>query len=153
MLSIGSTSIDYTGRDSENAIRNLTRRQIIKFKWDKSLVIKLLTIGLLLLVAPFVVPFTIELILMADILGLEALILFLIYQSRHAFVALRARLLALREHVTATILLLAGLYIFQPKIIFSHTAGSSLILIFACSAVLAATLWLPAFYLSAGGFS
>lgn len=73
-------------------------------------------------------------------MGLEALLLFLIYQSRHLLVALGTRLAEWRTHVATVTLLLASAYIFQPKVFFGRAVGSSLILLFACSVELAPAL-------------
>ncbi|PCI79348.1 MAG: hypothetical protein COB20_05010 [SAR86 cluster bacterium] len=124
----------------------------MKFKFEKPVLIKLLIIGALLIIAPYAVPFSIEFVLMADLMGLEALVLFLIYQSRHAITALVEKLVEWRTHTVTVIILLASAYIFQPKVFLSHVAGSSIILLFACSFALAFALWVPAIYLSSGGF-
>lgn len=125
----------------------------MKFEFDRSLLIRLGLIGLLLFLAPWIVPFTFELILVADFLGLEALFLFLIYQLRHILSAAAVRLRDIQEHFVATFLLLASGYVFQPKICLAHATGSSLLLVFTCSAVMALALWVPAVYLSLGGFT
>lgn len=125
----------------------------MKLKLDKPLLIKLLIIGVLLIVAPFVLPFTLELVLMADMLGLEALLLFLLIQSRSALNALQGRVRLIGANVLQTAVLLADVYMFQPKPFISHATGSSLLLIFSCSSLLAVVLWLPAVYLSIGGFT
>jgi hypothetical protein len=125
----------------------------VKFKIEKSVLIKLLIIGALIIIAPYAVPFSIEFVLMADIMGLEALILFLLYQARHVIAVLITRLAEWRSHVAMTILLLASAYIFQRKVLISHAAASSLILLFACSVTMALALWVPAIYLSGGAFA
>lgn len=125
----------------------------MNFRFNKTLLLKLAIILLLFSLAPYAVPFSIEFILMADVLGLEALILFLMFQSRLVLNALRARLIVWFEHMTATVLLLAGLYIFQPGVLISHVAGSSMILFLACSILMALALWIPALYLSSSGYS
>lgn len=121
-------------------------------KLERSIIIKLAVIATLLIIAPYIVPFVFELVLLADFMGLEALVLFLIYQSRHALMALTRKWAEFAESVGATIVLLGGLYVMQPKVLASHVAGSSFILFFACSLVLALALWIPAIYLSTGGF-
>lgn len=125
----------------------------MNFKPDKTLLLKLAIILLLFVLAPYAVPFSIELILMADILGLEALFLFLLFQARALLIAGRARFAVWLEHATATVLLLASLYIFQPEVLISHLAGSTMILLLACSMLMAVALWMPALYLSSGGLS
>ena len=112
------------------------------------MIIKLLVIGSILIIAPYVLPLSIELVLMADIMGLEALILFLAYQSKHAILMLLVRFSEWRSHLAATLLLLASVYMFQPNIFLSHFAGSGVILLFACSLALALALWVPAIWFS-----
>ena len=124
----------------------------MKFKLEKSVVIKLLLICAVFFIAPQAVPLSLEFVLMVDIMGLEALALLLIFHSRHAVMALFARLIEWRSRFAATMLLLASAYIFQPKVFLSHATGSSLILLFACSLTMALALWIPALYLSSGGF-
>ncbi|MEQ8312517.1 MAG: hypothetical protein RL839_12905 [Gammaproteobacteria bacterium] len=125
----------------------------MKFKIEKQVFMKLLIIGALIIIAPYAVPFSIEFVLMADIMGLEALILFLIYQSRHAVTVLVTRLAEWQSHVASTVLLLASAYIFQPRVFIGHAAGSSLVLLIACSVAMALALWIPAIYLSSTGFA
>ena len=50
----------------------------MKFEFKKSTLIKLGLIFILIAVAPFLVPFTLEFIIVADLMGLEALIVFLL---------------------------------------------------------------------------
>lgn len=123
----------------------------MKLKLEKSVLIKLLVITAILFIAPFALPFTIEFVLMVDILGLEALLLFLLLQSKNVLHAIRARFSIWMDQAAATLALLAGLYLFQPRVLISHTAGSSLILLLACSLTIALALWLPAIYFSSGG--
>ncbi len=124
----------------------------VKLKIEKSVLIKLLLIGAVFFIAPQAIPFALEFVLMVDIIGLEALVLLLIYQSRHLIAALMIRLAEWRAVVSATILLLASAYIFQPRIFLSHAAGSSLLLFFACSLAMALAIWIPAIYFSGSGF-
>jgi len=90
---------------------------------------------------------------MADIMGLEALVLLLIYQSRHSIHLLLGRFAEWRKPIAATIVLLANAYVFQPRVFLSHAAGSSLIFVFACSVLMALALWVPAIYFSTGFFT
>jgi hypothetical protein len=100
------------------------------------------------MVAPFAVPMSIELVLMADIMGLEALILFLIFQSKHLATPLVAKLHAWKDHLGATIVLLMGLYFMQPDIFLVHALGSAMLVILTCSVAFSIAIWLPSFYLS-----
>lgn len=121
-------------------------------KLEKSVLIKLLIIVAVFFIAPHAVPLSMEFVLMADIMGLEAFLLFLLYQFRHVFAALVAKFTAWQNHIAATTLFLASVYAFQPRIFFSHVVGSSFILLLACSMTMAFALWIPAIYLSSSGF-
>ncbi len=120
----------------------------MKFKIDKSVLIKLTIILAVFLIAPFAVPFSIEFVLMADILGLEALILFLVFQSKQMTTLFLAKLYSWKVHIAATLLLLLGMYMMQPDIFLAHALGSITLLILTCSIIFAMAIWLPSFYLS-----
>ncbi|MDP6534982.1 MAG: hypothetical protein QGG02_01340 [Gammaproteobacteria bacterium] len=125
----------------------------MKFRISGSTLIKIGILLALLLLVPYVVPFAFEFLLMADFFGLEALLLFLIYQLKNVKTASLAHLSELKNHILATFYLLAGTYVFQPKVCISHAAGSSVLVVFTCSVAFALALWLPAIYLSAGVLS
>ena len=123
----------------------------MKIRLNRAFWIKLILILGALSFMPFVAPLAIELVLLADILGLEALLLFLIYQARQGLSALLATLVAWRLHIACTVLLLGSLYFLEPQIALVHLSGSLLILAFgvSCLAVASATLlWLPPLLLS-----
>ena len=120
----------------------------MKFRLSKAALIKLAIICAVFMVAPFAVPMSVEFVLMADIMGLEALILFLIFQSKHLATPLVAKLSAWRNHLGATLALLMGLYFMQPDIFLVHALGSAIIVILTCSVVFAIAIWLPSFYFS-----
>jgi hypothetical protein len=120
----------------------------VKFKFDRSVLVKLAIILVIFLIAPYAVPFSIEFVLMADILGLEALILFLFFQSKHLVAPLLARLHTWKNHLAATLLLLLGLYMMQPDILLAHALGSAFLLMLTCSVAFALAIWLPSFLLS-----
>ena len=119
---------------------------------QKSTLIKVAIIAVVLIIAPFAVPFALEFVLMVDLLGLEALILFMLLQSRQLLNSLLNRPAIWADGALATITLLASLYVFQPKVIFPHAVGSSVVLLFACSLSIALALWLPPLLLSHSGF-
>lgn len=120
----------------------------MKLKCEKSVVIKLAILSILIIAAPFIVPFVVEFLVMADLMGLEALILFLIYHARHAIAETLYRLRMATTHIAVTVLMLAPIYVMQPKVFLSHGIASSIIMVFACSALLALAIWLPPLYLS-----
>lgn len=104
------------------------------------------------LVAPFAAPMLLEMVLLVDILGLEALILYMFYQARHQFTFLQQFLQSRARNwlltLTAMLLVLSNLYMLQPDVAIAHLFGSFLLLAFAGSAALAITLWLPPLLLS-----
>lgn len=123
----------------------------MKLKFEKSVMIKLAILSILIIAAPFIVPFVVEFLVMADLMGLEALILFLIYHARHAIAETLYRLRTATAHIATTVLMLAPIYVMQPKVFLSHGIASSIIIVFACSALLALAIWLPPLYLSLYG--
>ncbi|MDX1490743.1 MAG: hypothetical protein R3332_05615 [Pseudohongiellaceae bacterium] len=120
----------------------------MRFKLEKPVIIKLLIIGLLFLAAPYLVPMAAEFVIMADIMGLEALVLFLVYQARHALAAAKYRVSLATSNITLTIAALAQAYAFQPKVFLSHSLGSALIITLGLSLLLVFALWLPPLYFS-----
>lgn len=121
----------------------------MKFEFKKSTLIKLGLILVLIVVAPFLVPFTIEFIIIADLMGLEALIVFLLAYGKSILGSIRMRLSDIRRNVGQTVLLIAELYMFRPKVYLGHATASSLVLVFASSVMLACIVWLPVMVVSA----
>ena len=97
----------------------------MKFEVKRSVAIKIAFFGAIILLAPSLVPFLAEFIIMADIMGLEALILFLLYQGRHALAEAQYRLSLATRDIAITLAALAQCYIFQPKVFISHSIGSA----------------------------
>ncbi|MDO9475124.1 MAG: hypothetical protein Q7L07_00335 [Pseudohongiella sp.] len=122
----------------------------MKIEFKKSTLIKLGLILVLIVVAPFIVPFTLEFIIVADLMGLEALIVFLLAYGKSIIGSIYMRLSEMRSNVGQTVLLIAELYMFKPKIYLGHATVSSLVLVFASSIMLACIVWLPVMYMSAG---
>jgi hypothetical protein len=75
----------------------------MKIKLKKSVVIKLTIILMLVIAAPFLVPFVAEFLAFTDLMELEALILFLAYQSRHALAETTHRFRVSTVHLTKTL--------------------------------------------------
>ena len=121
----------------------------MKLNFRKSTLIKFGLILALLVVAPFVVPFTLEFILMADLMGLEALIVFLLASGKSMWTTLRNRIDMHLLHITETVALLSEVFIFKPKIFVGHATVSSLFFICASSVLLACAVWMPVILASA----
>ena len=120
----------------------------MKIKLNQPIFIKIVLFAAVLLVAPFIAPLALEIILMADLMGLEALILYFIYNARYAFIEFVSKLSKFKATILGVTIVIAGLYMFQPEIFISHAVGSGMILILVSSVLLALTLWVPAFYFS-----
>lgn len=121
----------------------------MKLNFRKSTLIKLSLILAMLAIAPFLVPFTLEFIIVADLMGLEALIVFLFVYARSIVNLLRFKLQAFAKHVSNTVRLLAELYMFKPNIYLGHVTASSLVIVCASSVMLACIVWLPVMLASA----
>jgi hypothetical protein len=96
----------------------------VKFEYKKSTLIKLGLILVLIAVAPFLVPFTLEFIIVADLMGLEALIVFLLAYGKSIISSIHMRLLDIRRNVGQTVLLIAELSMFKPKDYLGHATVS-----------------------------
>lgn len=123
----------------------------MKIRLNRAFWIKLTLILGALSFMPFVAPLALELVLLTDILGLEALLLSLIYQARHGLSALLTTLVKWRLHLACTVLLLGSLYFLEPQVALVHLSASILTLAFgfSCLTVASATLlWLPPLLLS-----
>lgn len=121
----------------------------MKFEFRKSTLIKFALILVILALAPFALPFTLEFIIVADLMGLEALIVFLLSYAKSTLGSLRARTDEACRNVTRTLGLVAELYIFKPKVYIGHATVSSVVIICASSVLLACTVWLPVMLASA----
>lgn len=120
----------------------------MKFDFDRNTKIKILLIVALVIAAPYFAPFAIDFIILADFMGLEALLVFLFAYARPAVVAIQSRFSEFKRNTTATILLLADLYIFKPRVYATHATASAVLAVFACSIFFACIVWLPAMTLS-----
>ncbi|MBL4574310.1 MAG: hypothetical protein JKY86_14750 [Gammaproteobacteria bacterium] len=94
-------------------------------KLDRTLLKKILYIMIILAIAPF----ALEVVLLADIAGAEFAILFAIYYLKSTAYIAFERWLEFKRRVVAACTLLAGLYFFRPRVLASHLAASSLLLL------------------------
>jgi undecaprenyl pyrophosphate phosphatase UppP len=120
----------------------------MKLKFDRSARIKILLIVAVVLMAPWFAPFAIDFIILADFMGLEALLVFLFASSRSGMTVLRGHLAELKSSVAATFSLVVALPLFTPRVYVTHATASTLLAVFACSVVLACAVWVPAMMMS-----
>lgn len=121
----------------------------MNMKFKKTTLIKVLLVVALVVTAPYLVPFTLDFIIVADLMGFEALLVFLFVYAKSLMAPLRLHLSALREHLGQTALLVARLYMFRPRVYLGHAAASSAMVLIASSVLLACALWLPVMLMSA----
>lgn len=115
-------------------------------KLDRPLLKKIAFVIIILAVAPF----ALEVVLLADVAGAEFAVLFLIYYLKTDTYALIERQLEFKRSVLAVCSLIAELCCFRPRIMASHLAACSLLLLVTSSLLLSGRLWLPPLYLSSG---
>lgn len=120
----------------------------MKFDFDWNAKIKILLIVAVIIAAPYFAPFAIDFIILADFMGLEALLVFLFACSRTTFVAIQSQFLELKSSISATASLVAKLQIFKPRIYLTHASASAVLAVFACSIFLACMVWLPVMVMS-----
>ncbi len=75
--------------------------------------------------APYFVPFALEFVLIADLMGLEATIVFLALSGKHWWRVLTLRRSSLSQHVAETAALVAELYLFRPRVYLPHATVSA----------------------------
>lgn len=120
----------------------------MKFDFDRNAKIKILLIVVVIIAAPYFAPFAIDFIILADFMGLEALLVFLLGYSRSSFSVVQGRISDLKSSISATALLVAQLHICKPRIYVSHAGASAVLAVFACSIFLACLVWLPVMVMS-----
>ena len=116
------------------------------FKLDRKMLIRIACLGLLLAV----MPFSMELILLADIGGLDfALTFFMLYLGA-VHNAVLEKWSNFKRGCTEFIVFASQLYMFKPKIFVPHVAASGIVLAITCSMFLAFLFWVPLMYVSSG---
>ena len=125
----------------------------MKWKLSPSAATKLAIILGLILVAPYVAPFAIDFVILADLAGLEALILIVFAFSKASFFTLQMRMQQTRQDIAGVIWLLARLPVFQTRVYLGHATMSSALLVICCSVALACVVWLPVLVFSAQSIS
>lgn len=118
----------------------------MSFRWPT--LVKIGIVVAVLVVAPYFVPFALEFVLVADFMGLEALIAFLAASGKYWWRILSLRLSALSQHMSETAALVAKLYLFKPRVYLSHATASGLCLVLASSVILFCVVWIPPMIMS-----
>ena len=113
----------------------------MKFSVDRNAKIKILLIIVVVLVAPYFAPFVIDFIILADFMGLEALLVLLFAYSKSVIGFVSAKLAEVRRDVEATAMLIVALPLFSPRVYFTHATASSVLAVLTCSVFLACVVW------------
>lgn len=119
----------------------------IEFGW--STWVKIAIVVAVLIAAPFLVPFALEFVIVADLMGLEALIVFLAASGKYWWRVSMLRLTAFCQHLAETAALVAELYLFKPRVFVIHATVSGLCLVLASSVLLCCAVWVPPMIMSA----
>lgn len=104
--------------------------------------------SVLILIA--ILPFAAELLLVLDVFGLEFTLSFMFLYLGMVRDRILIWLKDVQREISVFILFIGNLYLFQPKVLITHSLASSVLLAVTCSVILATIFWLPAFYLSMG---
>lgn len=121
----------------------------MKLPFLRSIIFKSLLLLALVMLVPYFAPFAIEFILLIDFVGLEALLVLIFIYSKSLLRAQIAQLREIKENIKATLVLIAQLYIFKPRVYFVHASASSVIAVLVCSVFLACVVWVPVMVVSA----
>ena len=118
----------------------------MKLEFNRETLIRIASI--LLLIA--IIPVAAELLLVLDVFGLEFTLSFMFLYLGYVRERFVMWVTNFRREISSFILFIANLYLFQPKVLISHSIASSVVISLTCSVLLATVFWLPAFYLSMG---
>lgn len=119
----------------------------MKIKFDRTTMLKLACLIILLVVVPFG---AMELVFLVDLGGIDFAVTFLLVYFASIRDALIHRFHTIKSRLGVALVFLSGLYIFRPKVFVSHVSASGAILALTCSVFFACLLWLPLIYVSSG---
>ena len=103
---------------------------------------------ILLLLA--VAPFAIEFLFMAEFVGAEFAVTFMLYYFRNAYYEFVHRVLEFKYRLVEGFDNVIQLAIFQPRLCGVSATASCIVIILTGSTLVACTLWLPAMFMSSG---
>lgn len=120
------------------------RRRKLKIKLDRKTLIRISCLLLLIMV----LPFSLELILLIDIGGIDFAVTFLMVYLGTIYNTIIVKLDTLKREVSSFLHFLAQLYIFKPRVFVSHATASGVVMALTCSVFLACLFWIPTIYVS-----
>ena len=119
----------------------------IDFSWSTWVKVGILVTALI--AAPYFIPFALEFVIVADLMGLEALVVFLAASGKYWWRTILLKLSVIGQNLAETAVLVAELYLFKPRVVLLHTTASGLCLILASSMILCLAVWIPPMIISA----
>jgi len=119
----------------------------VKLKFDRVTLLKAICLIILVVAIAFG---AIELIFLVDLGGLDFAVTFLLVYFASIRDTLIYKYRVFRSNIGEAIVILSGLYIFQPKVFVSHASASGVLIAVTCSVFLACLLWVPLIYVSSG---
>jgi len=120
----------------------------MKIKFDKETLLKTALIVAVLIV----LPFSVELVFLVDLVGLEIVAIMLLVYMRSITTALQYHSGRMKQDLVDTCCLLSGLVMFEPKVYAVHLSLSGIFLLLLESILFAYIVWLPVMLLSSGYF-
>ncbi len=103
-----------------------------------------------ILVLLAVAPFAIEFLFMAEFVGAEFAVTFMVYYFRNAYFELVHRFLEFKYRLEAGFDNVIQLAMFQPRLCGVSATASCVVIILTGSTLLACSLWFPAMLMSSG---
>lgn len=122
----------------------------MKIKIDKNLLIKFLCISVFVVIAPFAFAYSLEFILLADILGAEMVILSLVYYFKSTITLYMYKWHKFKSDFSGAVQYFSTLYMSQPRSCLLHGSASFLVIIFGGCLALSFYLWVPVMIMSSG---
>lgn len=121
----------------------------MRLKLDKKTLIK---IGLILILIA-ILPFSMEMVLLIDIGGMDFALTFLLMYLSTFYNSVLVKWDNFKRELVYFTSFVASLYMFKPRVFVPHVAASSVIIAFTCSLLLACLFWIPVMYASTGFFT
>jgi len=121
----------------------------MKFKFDKKMLVQIAYLLVLLVIAPF----AFEILILADFVGVEFAVTFMLFYFRNSAEDFIQKCYHVKHDLIRSIDALSAQFIFQPKNYLFHASASCLVLVLLSSTFFACALWMPIFALNYSGFS
>lgn len=116
----------------------------MKIKISQRTVIRITCLIIFLLISPFAV----EIVLLADIVGVEFAITFLFIYLGSYWTLIKQRGNRFKAACVESFDILSKIYVYRPKVYFTHVTVSSVFLILTGSVLLSTLVWVPAVLMS-----